>query len=419
MGYVGLPLALAFAKEGMQVTGFDINKKRIWELGKGIDCTNENNSEELHGTGINFSCNEKDIAQADFVIVCVPTPIKKNKKPDLLPVESASRTVGKNLKEGAIVVFESTVWPGLTEEACVPLIEKFSGKKCGNGFFIGYSPERINPGDRQHSVTNVVKVVAGMDEKTTEKIACLYGKVCKAGIFKAKNIRTAEAAKVIENIQRDLNIALMNELSMLFNKMGIETKDVLEAAYTKWNFGRYKPGLVGGHCIPVDPYYLVQKAKSEGFNTKVILAGRSVNDSMHMFAVELAKSGLKKIGKEIFGAKVLLLGLTFKENVKDTRETQAKKIIHALKEEGADVFACDPLLDSNTIEKEFRVKPVPIEKIIDGFDCFIVVTAHEQFKKISISDLAKQSGGKAALIDTRNLFEKEEAEKSGLAYYGF
>jgi UDP-N-acetyl-D-galactosamine dehydrogenase len=418
LGYVGLPLALAFDKAGLRVIGFDVKQSRIEELQGGKDAMGEADAGALRKARIFFTNGASQIKSADFVLVCVPTPITWDKKPELAPIESASKTVGQNLKKGAIVVFESTVWPGLTEEICVPLIEKESGLKCGKDWFVAYSPERINPGDKKHSIGSVVKVVAGMDAATTKKVAALYKKICKAGVFVAANIKTAEAAKVIENIQRDLNIALMNELSIIFSRLGIETKEVLAAASTKWNFGNYKPGLVGGHCIPVDPYYLTEKVKSLGYEPKVILAGRELNDSMPKFVCSLAEKGLRAAEKQLKGAKIMLLGLTFKENVKDTRESQAEKIVELLSSLGAEVFACDPLLSAGEIEKDFKAKPIALKDFDgQGFDCIVVSAAHDEFRKLDLEKLKKTMNERPVLVDARWLFNGKEAEAAGFLYY--
>ena len=341
LGYVGLPLAKAFSKH-LKVTGYDIDEEKIKNL-------NSNNNED----NLEFTAKPSKIRQADFVLICVPTPVTKSKEPDLKYVKSATEIVGKNLKKGAVVVLESTVYPGVTEEIVKPIMEEKSGMKCGADFKIGYSPERINPGDEAHTLDKITKVVAGMDEKTTEILADLYGLI--TNVYKAKDIKTAEAAKVIENIQRDLNIALMNELAIIFHKMGLDTKAVLEAASTKWNFHRYSPGLVGGHCIPVDPYYLVYKAKELGYHPQVILAGRAINDYMPKHVAEMAIKSLNEVGKVIKGSKVLIMGLTYKENVPDTRESPVREMVKELKEFGVNVYGYDPLLSKEEIEA-FGVK---------------------------------------------------------------
>jgi len=341
LGYVGLPLAGAFSKH-VKTIGFEVNQKKVDEISG-----NNNNGNLICTT------DPASIKKADFILICVPTPVTKSKDPDLSYVRSAAEVVGKNLKKGAIVVLESTVYPGVTEEVMVPVLEEQSGLRCGIDFKVGYSPERINPGDEEHSLDKITKIVAGMDDETTGRLAELYGLITT--VYKAKDIKTAEAAKVIENIQRDLNIALMNELAIIFQKLGLDTKSVLEAAATKWNFHKYSPGLVGGHCIPVDPYYLVYKAKELGYHPQVILAGRAINDSMPKHVAEMTIKALNDVGKVIKGSKVLIMGMAYKENVADTRETPVKGIIKELEEYGIEIYGYDPLL--NDIESEFEVKP--------------------------------------------------------------
>ena len=333
LGYVGLPLARAFAKV-LQVIGFDTDNKTVEQL-------NDSESRNMHN--INFTSDPNEINRADFFIICVPTPVTKTKDPDLSYIKSAAGTIGQKMKEGSVVILESTVYPGVTEEVLKPILERESGLRCGDNFKIGYSPERINPGDEEHSIDKITKVVAGMDNETTELIANLYERVVKK-VFKARDIRTAEAAKVIENIQRDLNIALMNELSLIFDKMGLSIKDVMETAATKWNFHRYTPGLVGGHCIPVDPYYLTYKAKELDYNPQIILAGRAVNDSMPKHVADITIKALNDAGKVIEGSSVLIMGLTYKENVADIRETPVKGIIKELKEYSTKIYGYDPYL---------------------------------------------------------------------------
>ncbi|MCW3130941.1 MAG: nucleotide sugar dehydrogenase, partial [Methanophagales archaeon] len=372
LGYVGLPLAKAFSKY-LKVIGIDIDEEKIEKLNSD---NNENNLE--------FTADSSKIKQADFVLICVPTPVTKSKEPDLTYVKSAAKTVGTNLKRGSIVILESTVYPGVTEEIVKPILEEESRLTCGEDFKIGYSPERINPGDDEHLLTTITKVVSGIDEETTDAAADLYKLVTK-NVFKAKDIKTAEAAKVIENIQRDLNIAIMNELSLIFDKMGLDTKSVLEAAGTKWNFHPYTPGLVGGHCIPVDPYYLVYKAKELGYHPQVILAGRAINDYMPKHVAEMAIRGLNEVGKVIKGSKVLIMGLTYKENVPDTRESPVREMVKELKEFGIKVFGYDPLLSKEEIEG-FCVNALDFS-FSTGFlfskkkkckvDCVIVAVAHD------------------------------------------
>lgn len=405
LGYVGLPLAVGFAKTGLNVIGFDVKEKRISDLKQGTDITGETSSEELKVVTIDYATDPSKIKKADYVIIAVPTPVDENNHPDLTPVESAAETVGKNLKNGAIVILESTVYPGVTEEVMAPIIEKKSGFKCGKDFKVGYSPERINPGDKEHTVDKIVKVVSGMDNETLDKVASLYSKVTKAGIFRAKNIKTAEAAKVIENIQRDLNIALMNELSIIFSKMGIETLDVLEASATKWNFQKYVPGLVGGHCIPVDPYYLTHKAQQLGYDPKVILAGREINNSMAQYICDKTISMLESSGKEPKKSKVLVMGLTFKENVKDIRTSRSKDIIDCMKKKGVSVSGYEPILDNGFCETYFKI---PIQKKLDttGFDAIVIVSPHKQIREEDLTLLLKKMNSNPIVVDIKGVFRK-------------
>lgn len=410
LGYVGLPLAEAFSKS-LKVIGFDVDRDRI-------DYLNHPNRADQQGKSANltFTIAPEDIRRADFIIVAVPTPVTKSKDPDLSYVDGAARIVGQNMKKGSTVILESTVYPGVTEEIVKPILEEESGLKCGQGFKIAYSPERINPGDDEHAIDKVTKVVAGIDEETTALVADLYRKVTPY-VFKAKDIRTAEAAKVIENIQRDLNIALMNELSLIFEKMGLSTRDVLEAAATKWNFHPYSPGLVGGHCIPVDPYYLVYKAKELGYHPQVILAGRAINDYMAKHIAEMTIRSLNDVGKVIKGSKVLIMGLAYKENVADTRETPVKEIVKELKEFGVEIYGYDPLLDN--IEQEFGIKPYPFSLIthnsspITPVDCVVLAVAHDVFRHITLDELKQMMNDKPILVDVRGFFAEREAEGMG------
>ncbi len=388
LGYVGQPLAEAFSSH-LKTIGFDIVEEKVNRI-------NGHNGGKLLCTS-----NPASIKQADFVLICVPTPITKHKEPDLSPVRSAAEVVGKNLKKGSIVVLESTVYPGVTEEIVVPILEKESGMICGTDFKVGYSPERVNPGDEAHSLDKITKIVSGIDEESTRILAELYGLITH--VFVARNIKTAEAAKVIENIQRDLNIALMNELSLIFHKMGLNTQDVLEAAGTKWNFHKYTPGLVGGHCIPVDPYYLVYKARELGHHPQVILAGRAVNDYMPKHVAEMAIKGLNDAGRVIKGSKVLIMGLTYKENVSDTRESPAREMVKALQEYKVDVYGYDPLLSKKEIEG-FGVKA--IEKL-DGVkpDCVILAVAHEQFRIVGEGELAKTIRDCLVVVDVKGFLK--------------
>lgn len=397
LGYVGLPLAEAFSKH-LKTIGFEVNQKKVDEI-KG-----NNNNDNLICT-----TDPASIKKADFILICVPTPVTKSKDPDLSYIRSAAEVVGNNLKKGAIVVLESTVYPGVTEEVMVPVLEEESGLKCGLGFKVGYSPERINPGDEEHSLDKITKIVAGMDEETAKKLSDLYGLITT--VYQAKDIRTAEAAKVIENVQRDLNIALVNELSMIFQKMGLDTSAVLEAAGTKWNFHRYSPGLVGGHCIPVDPYYLVHKAVELGFHPQVILAGRAVNDHMPKHVAQMMIKGLNEAGKVIKGSKVLIMGLTYKENVPDTRESPAVGIIEELKEFGVEVYGHDPYLAGEEIEG-FGVKVFDGEKM----DGVILAVSHDEFKNMEFSDVMGFICDKPVLVDVRCIFRDNKFSRDEIIY---
>ena len=398
LGYVGLPLAIAFSKH-LTVIGFDVDEARIQEL------TDTNISDNC-----TFTIDAAKIKEADFVLICVPTPVTKSKEPDLSYVKSAAEFAGKNLKDGAIIVLESTVYPGVTEEVITPILEKESTMKCGADFKIGYSPERINPGDEVHALNKITKIVAGIDEETTDELAALYGLITK--VYKARDIRTAEAAKVIENIQRDLNIALMNELAIIFHKLNLDTQSVLEAAGTKWNFQPYKPGLVGGHCIPVDPYYLVYKAKELSYHPQVILAGRAINDYMPKHVAEMAIKGLNEVGKVIKGSKVLIMGLTYKENVPDTRESPVRDMVRELKEFGVDVYGYDPLLSNAEIEA------LGVNALVNldvNVDCVIVAVVHDEFRGLSLEDIGKFMNDNPVLVDVRGTFD-EAAVGKGFRY---
>lgn len=389
LGYVGLPLAESYSKH-LKTIGFDIDSKKIGELKENID------------NNIIYTDNPSLIKEADYVIVAVPTPLNKSKEPDLSYVESAAEVVGKNLKKNATVVLESTVYPGVTEEVVKPILEKKSGMKCGEDFKVGYSPERINPGDKEHSIDKITKIVSGMDNETTENLSKLYGLITKT--FKAKDIKTAEAAKVIENIQRDLNIALINELTLIFHKMGLDTKSVLEAAGTKWNFHKYVPGLVGGHCLPVDPYYLVYKSRELGHHPQVILAGRSTNDYMPKYIAETAIKGLNEAGKVIKGSKVLIMGLTYKENVPDTRESPVHEIVKELREFRIEVYGQDPLLDEEEIER-FGLKVFDTDV---KYDCVILAVMHNEFKNIELNSLKNMMNDNSLLIDIKGMYKDTE-----------
>ena len=401
LGYVGLPLAQAFAKS-LKVIGFDTDYRKVDQL------------QSINQPNLHFTADPKQINKADFIIICVPTPVTKSKEPDLSYVKSAATVASQNMKKGSVVILESTVYPGVTEEVVKPILEE-SGLKCGKDFKIAYSPERINPGDKEHALDKVTKVVSGMDEETTELVAKLYGKV-SLHVFKAKDIRTAEAAKVIENIQRDLNIALMNELAMIFEKMGLNTKDVLDTAATKWNFHRYSAGLVGGHCIPVDPYYLVYKARELGYHPQVILAGRATNDYMPKHVAEMTVKALNEVGKVIKGSRVLVMGLTYKEDVPDIRESPVRGIIKELREYGVEITGFDPMLKGADFEDEFGITLLSDLRESTKVDGIILAVAHSSFRKLKLSDLKKMQNSNPVLIDVRGIFDAEEARRAGFYY---
>ena len=385
LGYVGYPLAEAFSHH-YKTIGYDVDIRKVNQL-------------KSDGSPVDVTTDPAKLSDADMISICVPTPVTKSKEPDLFYVKSASETVGKYMKRGAVVVMESTVYPGLTEEVMLPILEKESGMKCGIDFSIGYSPERINPGDEEHTLDKISKVVSGMDEETTSFIAEIYGKI--TNVFVAKNIKTAEAAKVIENTQRDLNIALMNELSMIFSRMGLDTSEVLAAAGTKWNFHQYRPGLVGGHCIPVDPYYLVQKANEVGYHSKVITAGRSINDNMPAYVAQQTIKGMIASGQIIRGAKVLIMGLTYKENVPDIRESPVEKMVEELKEYGVEVYGYDPLLSPEVIE---RFGAIPVSSIDSKyFDAVIVAVIHDLFRDMDVAVSLLEKRG--VVMDVRGYYK--------------
>ncbi len=413
LGYVGLPLALALSKH-FEVIGFDIDKNKIELLKQGIDNAGEINTAEINKSTIIFSTDQNEISKSNFIIACVPTPINKAKQPDLSFIEDVSKLIGKHLKKNSIVVYESTVYPGVTEEICAPILENNSGLKCGVDFKIGYSPERINPGDKIHTIDKVIKIVSGMDEESLKTIDYVYSKITQT--HKAQTIKIAEAAKIIENIQRDLNIALMNELSVIFEKMHIDLHDVLMAAGTKWNFHKYTPGLVGGHCIGIDPYYLTYKAEIIGYHPEVILASRRINDNMAKHIAELTVKALNKMGKTIQGSDILILGLTFKENVKDYRNSKTKDLIAELREYGVNVIAFDPHLNRTIIkEEDFDISNTPLEKVgkVDGI---IMTIPHKEFIEMNLSDYEKFYKNGKLFVDVKGHYSKDEALKRGFKY---
>lgn len=418
LGYVGLPLAVAFGKSRFApVVGLNKSQARLDALKAGRDPNGEITDVEMAAAKIEYTLDPARLAGANFIIVTVPTPITKANTPDLSPVIEASETIGKHIKPGTVIIYESTVYPGVTEEVCAPLIEKHSGLKCGADFKVGYSPERTNPGDTEHTLATTIKVVSGQDAETLELVAAVYGEVCKAGVHKAPNIKTAEAEKVIENTQRDLNIALVNELSLIFERMGINTRDVLEAAGTKWNFHKYQPGLVGGHCIGVDPYYLTHKAQELGYHPQVILAGRRINDWMPEYVADLTIRGLVEADKVIRGARVLVLGLTFKEDIRDTRNSRIALTIEKLRSYGVRVLGHDPKLSKEEVEK-FGVEWVVDLSAMNKVDGIIVSTLHKEFKRMPLGEMVKlyngNGSGRGVFVDIKSWFLRED--KGNLIY---
>lgn len=417
LGYVGMPIAVEFAKRGVKVIGFDLNAAKIETYKSGIDPTNEVGDDVIKNTTVEFTANEEDLKKAKFHIVAVPTPVNDDHTPDLTPVEGASKILGRNLTKGSIIVFESTVYPGVTEDICVPILEHESGLKCGVDFKIGYSPERINPGDKVHRLSTITKIVSGMDEETSDIVAKVYEIVVDAGVYRAESIKVAEAAKVIENSQRDINIAFMNELSIIFNKMGIDTKSVLEAAGTKWNFLKFYPGLVGGHCIGVDPYYLTYKAEELGYHSQIILSGRRINDDMGKYVAENVVKNLIAADKAVKGAKVAILGFTFKENCPDTRNTKIIDIVKELREYGIHPVIADPIADAAEAKRLYGVDFVTINDIKD-MDAVVLAVAHTEFANLTMEQIDDFFGeGKKVLLDLKGLLNRKEYEFVGYSYW--
>ncbi|MBH0176557.1 MAG: nucleotide sugar dehydrogenase [Nitrospira sp.] len=412
LGYVGLPIAVAFGKQA-SVIGFDINKAKVEELRKGIDRTGEVSEKDLAEARVQYTCEPTDLKAADFIIVAVPTPISENLQPDLKALRMVSEVIGANMSPGAIVVYESTVYPGVTEEICLPILERKSGMKGGVDFKVGYSPERINPGDREHTLEKIVKVVAAQDADSLEIVAETYGMVVKAGIHRASSIKVAEAAKVIENTQRDLNIALMNELALIFHRIGIDTKSVLEAAGTKWNFLKFSPGLVGGHCIGVDPYYLTAKAESVGYHPQVILAGRRINNGMGKFVAEQTIKLLSRLSRPTNQLTVGVLGLTFKENVPDLRNSKVPDIINELREYGVKVLVHDPMAEREEAVAEYGIHLVDWKELKD-LDGLILAVAHREYAHMNLEDLLKplRSVNDGVLIDVKSILEQGKVPSS-------
>lgn len=419
LGYVGMPIAVEFAKH-VSVIGFDINEKRVNEYKNGIDSTNEV-GEAIKNTTVDFTADPSRLKEAKFIIVAVPTPVKEDNSPDLAPVEGASRTVGQNLTAGSIVVFESTVYPGVTEDICIPIIEKESGLKCGVDWKIGYSPERINPGDRVHTLTSIRKVVSGMDEESAAEIKKVYDIVIKAGTFMVSSIKTAEAVKVVENSQRDINIAFMNEIAIICDKLHIDTDEVLAGMNTKWNALGFKPGLVGGHCIGVDPYYLTNAAEKLGYHSQIILNGRQVNDSMGAFVADAAIKQMIEANKAPKQATIVILGITFKENCPDTRNSKVVDIIKRLKEYDIEPIVTDMWADADVAKQEYGVDLVPFDKLPKA-DCIIVAVGHNEFRSMSMMKLKalfkdELSDDEKVLLDVKSLYRMDELSASGMRFW--
>ena len=415
LGYVGMPIAVAFSKKA-DVIGFDTNSEKISLYKKGIDPTLEVGNEVISACSVAFTSDEAMLKSAKFHIVAVPTPVNDDHTPGLSAVKGASQIVGRNLTKGSIVVYESTVYPGVTEDICVPILEKASGLKCGRDFKVGYSPERIKPGDKVHRLENIIKIVSGMDAETLETVAKVYELVIEAGVHRAESIKVAEAAKVIENSQRDINIAFMNELSMIFNKLGIDTQEVLKAAGTKWNFLNFTPGLVGGHCIGVDPYYLTYRAEEVGYHSQIILSGRRINDDMGRYIAENVIKSLIKADIPVKNARVGMLGLTFKENCPDTRNTKIIDIVNELKEYDINPVIYDPIADKDEAKRLYGIEFADI-KTFENLDAVILAVAHDEFKRFPKDDFDKMFKGKKVLIDIKGILNRQEYENNGYLYW--
>ncbi len=419
LGYVGMPIAIAFSKK-VKVIGFDVNQEKIKLYRSGVDPTEEVGDEAIKHSTVEFTWEEERLKEALFHIVAVPTPVRQDKIPDLGPVISASKTLGRNLQKGSVIVYESTVYPGVTQEVCVPILEQESGLICGKDFKVGYSPERINPGDQVHRLENIVKVVSGMDEETLETVAKVYELVALAGVYRAEAIRVSEAAKVIENAQRDINIAFMNELSIIFNKMDIDTKAVLEAASTKWNFLNFSPGLVGGHCIGVDPYYLTYKAEKMGYHSQIILAGRRINDNMGQYIAENTVKQLIRSDVSIRQAKVAIFGFTFKENCPDIRNSKVMDVVKELWEYEIEPLIYDPIADSAEALAEYGVSFVKAEDIQE-MDCLIIAVAHKEFLEWTLDKwntfFKKTDNSRKNIIDVKGILNRKEIEAAGYHYF--
>ncbi len=420
LGYVGMPIAVAFAQKGVEVIGFDLNKNKIDLYNRGIDPTHEVGDDAIRNSTVEFTADPEKLREAKFHIVAVPTPVNLDHTPDLAPVIGASELLGRNLTKGSIVVYESTVYPGVTEDVCIPILERESGMKCGVDFKVGYSPERINPGDKVHRLENIHKIVSGMDAESLDEIKHVYDLVIEVGTYPVSSIKTAEAIKVVENSQRDINIAFMNELAMVFDRMGIDTNEVVDGMNTKWNALGFRPGLVGGHCIGVDPYYFTYEAEKLGYHSQIILSGRKVNDGMGAFVADATIKELIKAGKAPKNCKVVIFGLTFKENCPDIRNSKVEDIIKRLKEYDIDPVVVDPWADAAEAKREYHVDLVSLEDVQD-VDCIILAVAHNEFKTLTVDDLKKMYRAGAdcekVLIDVKGLHSVDALKASGMSWW--
>ena len=420
LGYVGMPIAVAFAQKGVEVIGFDLNKNKIDLYNRGIDPTHEVGDDAIRNSTVEFTADPEKLREAKFHIVAVPTPVNLDHTPDLAPVIGASELLGRNLTKGSIVVYESTVYPGVTEDVCIPILERESGMKCGVDFKVGYSPERINPGDKVHRLENIHKIVSGMDAESLDEIKHVYDLVIEVGTYPVSSIKTAEAIKVVENSQRDINIAFMNELAMVFDRMGIDTNEVVDGMNTKWNALGFRPGLVGGHCIGVDPYYFTYEAEKLGYHSQIILSGRKVNDGMGAFVADATIKELIKAGKAPKNCKVVIFGLTFKENCPDIRNSKVEDIIKRLKEYDIDPVVVDPWADAAEAKREYHVDLVSLEDV-QGVDCIILAVAHNEFKTLTVDDLKKMYRAGAdcekVLIDVKGLHSVDALKASGMSWW--
>lgn len=415
LGYVGIPLAVAFSKK-YETIGFDTNEEKIYKYKNGIDVTCEVGNDVIKQSKITFTSNPARLRECNRIIIAVPTPIDENKHPDLNPVIKASEVVGRNLQKGTIVIYESTVYPGLTEEICLPILERESKQLGGRDFKVAYSPERVNPGDKVHKFENIKKIVSGMDKYTLEEVATLYESVLKNGVYKAQSIKVAEAAKVIENSQRDVNIAFANEIAIMCDKLNIDTNDVLDAANTKWNFLNFRPGLVGGHCIGVDPYYLIEKTEQLGYKSKIMNSARDVNEGIVDFIVEKIINSIRKKGKINENVKVQVLGITFKENVNDTRNSKVIDIIKRLEEKNIQVYVEDKHVDMNEVEKEYNIT-LKENKNEEKADILVFAVAHDEYRNMKVSEILEKLNDTKVVIDIKNILPKEELEKNNVEYW--